>query len=99
MLDPKGTYISSGLGWMAQNVFLPLLIPLFGGRRVVSPCPTDRRARVLLLKAYMEEGKFRPLIDRTHPMEEVVEVFRYVESGEKVGNVVLEMSPGSTPTD
>ena len=54
---------------------------------------------MLLLKEYMEEGKFRPLIDRTHPMEEVVEVFRYVESGEKVGNVVLEMSPGSTPTN
>ena len=99
LLDPKGTYISSELGWMAQNVFLPLLTPLFGGRRVIFPFPTDRRASVLLVKEYMEEGKFRPLMDRTHPMDQVVEAFRCVGSGEKVGNVVLEMSPGSTPTD
>lgn len=99
LLDPKGTYISSEPGRMAQNVFLALLTPLFGGRRVAFPFPTDRRASVLLLKEYMEEGKFRPLMDRTHPMDEVVEAFRYVESGEKVGNVVLEMNPGSTPTD
>ena len=45
----------------------------------------------------MEQGKFRPLMDRAHPMDEVVEAFRYVESGEKVGNVVLEMSPTITP--
>ena len=43
----------------------------------------------------MEEGKFRLLMDRTHPMDEVVEAFRYVESGEKAGNVVLEMGPGT----
>ncbi len=99
LLDPKGTYISSEPGWMAQDIFLALLTPLFGGRRVVVPFPTDRKASVLLVKEYMEEGKFRPLLDRTHPMDEVVEAFRYVESGEKVGNVVLKMSPGSTPPD
>lgn len=64
---------------------------------MVFPFPTHRRASVLLVKEYMEQGKFRPLMDRAHPMDEVVEAFRYVESGEKVGNVVLEMSPTITP--
>ena len=99
LLKPKGTYISSEPGWMAQDIFLALLTPLFGGRRVGFPFPTDRTASVLLVKQYMEEGKFRPLMDRTHPMDEVVEAFRYVERGRKVGNVVLVMSTGSTPTD
>ncbi len=84
---------------MAQDIFLALLTPLFGGRRVVFPFPVDRRASVLLVKEHMEKGKFRPLMDRTHPMDEVVEAFRYVESGEKVGNVVLEMSPAIAPPD
>ena len=85
LLDPKGTYISSEPGLMAQNVFLALLTPLFGGRRVAFPFPTDRRASVLLLKEYMEEGKFRPLMDRTHPMDEVVEAFAARSSDDPIG--------------
>jgi len=46
------------------------------------------------VKEHMEKGKFRPLMDRTHPVDEVVEAFRYVGSGEKAGKVVLEMAPG-----
>ena len=41
MLEPKGTYISSQPGWIAQDIFF-VPPPLFGGRRVVFPFPTDR---------------------------------------------------------
>ena len=41
------------------------------------------------LRARLESGAFRPVLDRTYPLEDIVEAYRYVESGQKVGNVVI----------
>ena len=37
----------------------------------------------------METGEFTPVIDRRYPLDEIIEAYRYVESGRKVGNVVI----------
>ena len=41
------------------------------------------------LRSRLESGAYRPVIDRTYPLEDIVEAYRYVESGRKVGNVVI----------
>ena len=44
---------------------------------------------VLLLKELIEAGRYRAVIDRSYPLEDVVEATRYVETMQKTGNVVL----------
>ena len=44
------------------------------------------------LKELVESGRFRPVIDRTYPLDQVVDATRYVETEQKTGNVVLTVS-------
>jgi NADPH:quinone reductase-like Zn-dependent oxidoreductase len=50
----------------------------------------------MLLKALIEAGKYRAVLDRAYPFEDVVEATRYVETEQKTGNVVLTII-GSAP--
>jgi NADPH:quinone reductase-like Zn-dependent oxidoreductase len=93
LLQPGGIFISSDLGYMAQNIFLPLLIPLIkpmiGNKKTVFPIPRDIRGSVLLVKSLIEQGEFKAVIDREYPFDRIVEAYKYVEKGQKTGNVVI----------
>ena len=91
LLKSGGVYISSELGSGSQNVFLALITPLFGGKKVVFPMPKDRNGSVLLIKKLIEQEKFKAVIDRRYSLEEIPEAFSYVEKGQKIGNVVIKI--------
>jgi NADPH:quinone reductase-like Zn-dependent oxidoreductase len=78
---------------MAQNIFLPLITPIIkpmiGNKKTVSPIPKDIRGSILLVKKLIETGKFKTVIDRKYPLEQIVEAYRYVEKEQKTGNVVI----------
>lgn len=91
LLRKKGIYMSTELGPGAQNPFLALITPLLGGKRLLFPIPTIAKEDVELFAELLKNGQFRPLIDREFDMEAIHEAYRYVEAGQKVGNVVLKV--------
>jgi NADPH:quinone reductase-like Zn-dependent oxidoreductase len=91
LLKPRGIYISSELGPLAQNPFLALIAPLHRGKKVMFPIPKHDQLMVGHFRNLIESGEFRPVIDRTYPLDQIVDAYRYVETGQKTGNVVISL--------
>jgi len=87
--------ISTELGKRGVNIFLALFTPLFGGRKVLFPIPTISKDDVNLLRNLAEQNSFKPVIDRIYPLEQIVDAYRYVETGQKTGNVIIEVKKNS----
>ncbi|GAA2881261.1 NAD(P)-dependent alcohol dehydrogenase [Streptosporangium fragile] len=93
LLKPGGAYLSSDVGPWWQNLVLPLVTPLLGGKKVKFPIPRNDREMVRHLQELIENGQFRPVIDRQYPLDQIVDAYRYVETGQKIGNVIIEVVP------
>lgn len=87
-----GTFASTDLGFMWHVPILALLTRRIGSKRVMLPIPVYHKANVQYLKGVVEAGGFRPVIDRRYRLDEAVEATRYVETGQKTGNVVLTVA-------
>lgn len=95
VLRDGGIYMSTELGPWGQNPLLALKTRLLGGRiRVHFPIPVYSQQEARVLKHLVEDGSYRPLVDRVYPMDDIVAAARYVDTGEKVGNVVIQVATG-----
>ena len=93
LLRPGGSYISSELGRGWQNILLAAVGPaarLLRRRHVRFPFPTRTPPRRAPRPA-MARGAYRPVVDRTFGFDELRDAYAYVDSGRKVGNVVVVM--------
>ena len=89
-LKPGGVYLPT-VG--VANLMWALVTPRIGGKKVLFQIPPRQtKEDVLFLKELIEAGKYRPVIDRLYPLEDVVQATKYVETEQKVGNVVLSVS-------
>ena len=89
-LEPDGVYATNDLGYLWHVPLLALLTAGSRGKRARIPLgPPTTPEDVCLLARLLEEGKFRPVVDRTYPVEQVVEAATYVDTGRKTGNVVI----------
>jgi len=93
LLKPRGIYASSDLGPLNQNAILGLVTPLLPSRKAMLPIPGKHtKAEVTYFKEMMEAGTFKPVIDRRYPLDQIVDAYRYVETGQKTGNVVITVA-------
>jgi NADPH:quinone reductase-like Zn-dependent oxidoreductase len=90
-LKPGGIYITADLGSMYHVPLLALATRFVGSKRARLGIGRYRNEDLLLVKELVEAGEYRPVIDRSYGLDEVVEATRYVESGQKTGNVVLRV--------
>ncbi|MDQ2967691.1 MAG: NAD(P)-dependent alcohol dehydrogenase [Actinomycetota bacterium] len=85
-LKPDGSYITTDPGFMWHDAAVSLL-----AKRAKLGIVRYTKPDILTLTELIAAGKYRPVIDRTYPLEDVLDAHRYVETHQKTGNVVLTL--------
>jgi NADPH:quinone reductase-like Zn-dependent oxidoreductase len=93
-LKPGGIYIETDLGFLWHVPLLIFATKWIGDKRVKMGIARYTKEDVRLLKELIEAGNYRAVVDRCYPLEDVVDATRYVETGQKTGNVVLTVNDG-----
>ena len=93
LLKPEGIFAATDLGPRAQNLALAMWSSITRSNRVVLPVPRRIAGFADFLKGLMEAGQFRAIIDRRYDLAEIADAYRYVETGQKVGIVVIGVIP------
>lgn len=92
LLTKKGIYISTELGKNSENIWYAIMGLFSSGKKVVFSLPTINKEDVIFLGTLVEKGDFKPIIDREYNLDDIVEAYRYVETGQKTGNVLVNIS-------
>jgi NADPH:quinone reductase-like Zn-dependent oxidoreductase len=92
LLKRGGIYFSTELGFAYANPILALLGLKFDGKSVIFPIPKINQADVLFFKKLIEEGHYKAVIDKTYSFEDIVDAYKYVQTGQKTGNVVVSIN-------
>jgi len=93
-LKPGGVFAATDIGPRGQNLLFVLWSKITGDGRVVVPLakPGSGQAFVNQLRDRIEAGSFVPVIDRRYPLVEIADAYRYVQTGQKAGVVVIDVA-------
>jgi len=99
LLKPEGVFATTDMGPWGQSLLLWIWSLIRRNNRVVIPVPErgSGPAFVGFLKGLMEAGRYRAVVDRTYPLDAIADAYRYVETGQKTGIVVIDVAgPGES---
>lgn len=91
LLKKGGVYISSELGPYVQNPLLALFTSVGGNKKVIFPIPYSVAETLPYIHHLLKTGTFKPVIDRAYELESIAEAYEYVMTGEKTGNVIINV--------
>jgi NADPH:quinone reductase-like Zn-dependent oxidoreductase len=95
-LKPGGIYVETDFGpYKLETLIMAIATRWLGSRRLKFGAGRRSKADVEFMKELIDAGAYRPVIDRTYPMEQVVDAHRHVETWHKTGNVVLTLWGGN----
>ena len=92
LLKPSGIFAATDLGPGWSNILLSAWFGLTGSKRVRIPFPEDAPAFIARLADLMATECFTGVFDRRYRLEEIVDAFKYVETGQKKGIVGVEIA-------
>ena len=101
LLKPGGVFSTTDLGPWSQNLLFLLWSGVTGSGRVVVPLAKrgSGQAFVTELRDKIEAGRFIPIIDRRFPLAAIADAYRYVQTGEKAGVVVIDIVTEGRPAE
>ncbi|MGX9352215.1 NAD(P)-dependent alcohol dehydrogenase [Shimia sp. W99] len=91
LLAKNGIFSATDLGPGWSNIILGMVYGALRSRRVRIPFPDDAPGFIQQLAGLMSDGMFRGVFDRSYPLGEIADAFRYVEKGQKTGIVVVDV--------
>jgi NADPH:quinone reductase-like Zn-dependent oxidoreductase len=94
LLRPGGIFAATDLGPWWQNLALLLWFSMSRSNRLVIPASRRSDGFMGFLKERLEAGHLRAIIDRKYALAAIVDAYRYVETGQKVGIVVIDVAAG-----
>lgn len=98
VLKPGGTFSATDLGPYGQNIWLAFWSRMRGNKRVIFPTPICGKNVIEFIKARMEAGELRAVIDSRYPLDDIVEAYRRVDTEQKTGIVVVDIIEGQRLT-